>query len=59
MTSEKFAAGRNDLFMAVYLPLCDIFVTRDAEQESCLRELSKYIGVATEVLSFQDFTDSL
>lgn len=58
-TSEKFAAGRNDLFMAVYLPFCDVFVTRDAEQESCLRELTKYIGVDTEVLAFDAFKDEL
>lgn len=58
-TSEKFGAGRNDMFMAVYLPLCDIFVMRDTGQESCLKELTKYIGVRTEVLSFDDFTDSL
>jgi len=58
-TSEKFAAGRNDLFMAVYLPFCDLFVTRDAEQESCLRELTKYIGVDTEVLGLDAFKDEL
>jgi hypothetical protein len=56
---EKFAAGRNDLFMAVYLPYCDVFVTRDAEQESCLRELTKYIGIDTEVLAFDAFKDEL
>jgi len=58
-TSEKFAAGRNDLYMATYLPFCDVFVTRDAEQESCLRELTKYIGVDTEVLGFDAFRDEL
>jgi hypothetical protein len=58
-SSEKFAAGRNDLFMAVYLPYCDVFVTRDAEQESCLRELTKYIGVDTEVLPFDAFNGEL
>ena len=55
----KFAARRNDLFMAVYLLYCDVFVTRDAEQESCLRVLSKYIGVDTEVLAFDAFKDEL
>jgi hypothetical protein len=58
-TSEKFAAGRNDLFMSVYLPLCDVFVTRDADQESCLRELTKYTGVDTEILSLDTFTNEL
>jgi hypothetical protein len=45
--------------MAVYLPYCDVFVTRDAEQESCLRELTKHIGIDTEVLAFDAFTDEL
>jgi len=54
--SEKLAAGRNDLFMAVYLPLCDIFVTRDASQEKCLRELRNYLGSpAAEIMSFDEF----
>ncbi|MGP8260212.1 MAG: hypothetical protein ACLQM6_09720 [Acidobacteriaceae bacterium] len=57
--SEKFAAGRNDLFMAVYMPYCDVFVTRDAEQETCLCELTKFIGIDTEVLSFDAFADEL
>jgi hypothetical protein len=56
---EKFDAGRNDLFMAVYLPYCDVFVTRDAMQESCLRELTKYIGIDTEVLAFDAFKDEM
>ena len=40
-TGEKFQAGRNDLFMAVYLPYCDKFVTAEKlrEQEKCLREV--------------------
>lgn len=59
MTSEKFAAGRNDLFMATYLPYCDIFVTRDAEQVKCLRELVKYQDVRPEILSFEEFTANL
>jgi hypothetical protein len=59
--SEKLAAGRNDLFMAVYLPFCDVFVTDEkyGEQERCLRELTKYIGIDTEVLAFDAFKDDL
>ena len=59
--SEKLAAGRNDLFMAVYLPFCDVFVTDEKyeEQERCLRELTKYIGIDTEVLAFDAFKDDL
>ena len=56
---EKFAAGRNDLFMSVYMPYCDVFVTRDAEQESCLRELTKHIGIDTDVMSLNAFTSEL
>ena len=58
-TSEKLAAGRNDLFMSMYLPFCDVFLTRDAAQESCLRELTRYIGVDTEVVSFDAFTNEM
>lgn len=58
-TSEKFAAGRNDLFMSVYLPFCDVFVTRDADQESSLSELTKYIGIDTEILSLDAFTNEV
>jgi hypothetical protein len=60
-TSEKFAAGRNDLFMAVYLPYCDVFVTgeKNGEQERCLHELKKYIGVETEVIGFDAFRGEL
>ena len=55
-TGDKLAAGRNDLYMAVYLPLCDIFVTRDAGQAKCLRELRKHIGApAGEVMLFEEF----
>jgi hypothetical protein len=46
---QEFAVGLTDLFMAVYLPFCDVFATRDAEQESCLRELTKHIGVNPEI----------
>jgi hypothetical protein len=57
--SEKFAVERNDLLMAIYLPFCDVFVTRDAEQEKCLRELTKHIGIHTEILGFDEFKDKL
>lgn len=60
-SGEKFEAGRNDLFMSIYLPYCDRFVTAEqkAEQEKCLREIVSVAGLATEVISYDDFRDNL
>jgi len=57
---ERFRAGRNDLFMSVYLPYCDKFVTAEerGEQERCLREVCAVAGVETEILSYDDFCNS-
>jgi hypothetical protein len=56
--SERFKAGRNDLFMATHLPYCDKFVTNDAEQERCLREIAAVAGLETEIISHDAFCDS-
>ena len=58
--AEKFQSGRNDLFMSVYLPYCDKFVTAEkrGEQEKCLREISELAGIKTEVISYDHFCDS-
>ena len=32
-SGERFTAGRNDLFMSIYLPFCDIFVTAEKKGE--------------------------
>lgn len=58
---EKLSAGSNDLFMSVYLPYCDKFVTAEKErqQEKCLREIVAVAGLETEVLSYDDFCQSL
>src|ERR1017187_6740996 len=52
-SGEKFTAGRNDLFMAVYLPYCDQFVTAEirGEQEKCLRAVASAANLETKVLS--------
>jgi hypothetical protein len=59
-TGEKLAAGRNDLFMSVYLPYCDHFVTAEARgmQERCLRAVASAANLETKVLSYDDFCDS-
>lgn len=56
-SGERFKAGRNDLFMATYLPYCDVFVTTEIkrEQEKCLKELVAVLNLRTEVLSYDDF----
>jgi hypothetical protein len=58
---EKFRAGGNDLFMSIYLPYCDKFVTaeRNGEQEKCLREVVLLAGLTTEVSSYDSFCKSL
>jgi hypothetical protein len=59
-TGEKLAAGRNDLFISVYLPYCDQFVTAEVrgEQERCLRAVASAANLETKVLSYDDFCDS-
>ena len=58
---EKFKAGGNDLFMSIYLPYCDKFVTaeKNAEQEKCLREIAFLAGLKTEILSYDAFCGSV
>ena len=53
--SEKFQAGRNDMYMSIYLPYCQEFVTRDGEQERCLREVAAVSELGTEVVSYDEF----
>jgi len=55
LKGEKLDAGNNDLFMSVYLPYCDWFVTDDAGQEKSLREIAAHTGLATEVVSYDEF----
>lgn len=59
-TGEKLAAGRNDLFMAVYLPYCDQFVTAEirGEQEKCLRAVAVSANLQTKILSYDAFCKS-
>jgi hypothetical protein len=58
---EKFQAGRIDLFMAVYLPYCDQFITAEqrGEQERCLREVAFTADINTHVRSYDDFCSGL
>ena len=58
-SGEKFESGRNDMFMAVYLPYCHRFVTAEikGEHEKCLREIVSVAGLGTEVISYDTFRD--
>jgi hypothetical protein len=51
--------GRIDLFCAIYLPYCDLFITNDDEQRRCLGEIATAAKLPVEVLSFVDFRDRL
>lgn len=55
---EKLDAGNNDLFMSVYLPYCDRFVTNDTGQEKALREVAAAANLDTEILSYDDFSST-
>ena len=57
---ERFRAGRNDLFMSVYLPYCDTFITAESkgEQERCLREVASVAGIDSEIVSYDHFFES-
>jgi hypothetical protein len=51
VAGQKLNAGSNDLFMSVYLPYCDWFVTDDPGQERSLRAVTTAAGLETEILS--------
>jgi len=54
---ENFRAGYYDLFMAVYLPYCQKFITAEVyrEQEKCLKEIASVAQFPTIVQSYDDF----
>ncbi len=60
VVGKKLNAGSNDLFMSVYLPYCDWFVTaeKNGAQEKCLREVASVAGLDTKILSYDDFCQS-
>jgi len=58
---QKFHAGRNDQFMAIYLPYTDLFLTAEVnrEQERCLAEIARLVYPRTKVQSYDDFCAGL
>jgi len=58
-TGEKVIAHSNDLYMSVYLPYVDMFVTDDADSEKALREVARLAKLGTRILSYGDFCAAL
>jgi len=54
----KPSSHRNDLFMAVYLPYCDEFVSDDRGQQVRLREIVALCKLTTQVRWYREFRDS-
>jgi hypothetical protein len=52
------SSHRNDLFMAVYLPYCDEFVSDDRGQQIRLREVVSLCKLTTRVRWYREFYDS-
>jgi hypothetical protein len=51
--------GRTDLFCAIYLPYCDLYITDDDDQRRCLTEIADAAKLPVEILSFTDFSSRL
>jgi len=48
-------AGRNDTFMAACLPYCNVFITNDAGQLACYKEVVSLAGLGVEIRSYEEF----
>jgi len=49
-------AGRNDLFMAGYLPYCDEFISNDHPQQQALRKIVSIAELPTSVRWYKEFS---
>jgi hypothetical protein len=52
-------AGRNDVFMAVYLPYCDEFISNDHRQQIALRQVVSIAELQTSVIWYKDFKERM
>lgn len=55
----KKRAGRIDLLSATYVPYGRVFVTNDADQERCLREMVGLAALEANVMSYAEFVNGL
>jgi hypothetical protein len=58
-TGERVIAHSNDLYMSVYLPYVDLFVTDDTDAEKALHEVARLAKSETKILSYDDFCAAL
>jgi hypothetical protein len=58
-SGPSLRSGRNDTFMAVCLPYCHQFITADARQLSCYREIVPTSGINVTLKSYKEFRDGL
>jgi len=52
-------AGRHDMFSAVYLPYCRVFVTNDPGQWKALTVVANLMGCEAQILMYADFKAGL
>jgi hypothetical protein len=52
-------ARRLDLFMAAYLPYCDLFVTEDVGQLNSLRLVASQAAFRAEIFAYKEFNQNL
>jgi len=52
-------AGRLDVFSAVYLPYCQVFVTKDEGQHKALTAVSELMELSTSILMYEVFKANL
>jgi len=56
---ERVIAHSNDLYMSVYMPYVDLFVTDDTDAEKALHEVARLAKLETKLLSYDDFCAAL
>jgi hypothetical protein len=56
---HKRNPGHLDLWSATYLPICDVFVTKDKRQRRALKILNKAIPHRPQILSYAQWRQSL
>jgi hypothetical protein len=49
-------AGKNDVFMATYLPYCDEFISNDHPQQTALRQIVNIAELQTSVTWYKEFS---
>ena len=51
--------NRIDLFSAIYLPYCDVYITNDVQQGRCLTEIAATAKLPVEILTLASFSKRL